>query len=560
MIRTSLSLAAILSFAFVTTSTNIVRAADSANLADLTEKVTPSIVRIDVIKGESKGVGSGYVVAEDGTIATNYHVIVGATAATAVFKNGDKFDVQGTVFLDPKRDIAILKIDKQSLTPLPLAEKLPRQGDTVAAYGAPVGLSFSVSEGIVSAVRDGKELSDDDPLPGKWIQTTAPISPGNSGGPLVNHDGQVVAMNTMVLLIGQNLNFAISSVDVADALKKSTGKKLVALADGAAKAKPNKRSSKSKHEIAANDIPASAIDAYVSAGQKGFRQALSDARKKLSEAREALSGMKEGSTNNTIAMAAKSDGVAYAVQMFKGKKYYHFPDLDTKQKYVGMQQKEVNKNEELVKKFDDPQQGMLNYLKNGGPDLEPNSVGDVGFVSELPIFLISDDDEFNTYAGKIPVIVRGIKTDKLAIGSKLDGRVMFVSGTESYATHIEGTKVNIFVLREVPDEVLLQHLGHATSGAVASAAKSAGGGSEATKPATVSGNSTVAASTAKSSDFRTWSDKSGKYKLEAQLVAKVDDKVVLKRHDNGDIITLPIDKLSPADQDFLKANSTAAKP
>ncbi len=176
-----------------------VRAADSGNLADLIDKVEPSVVRIDVIKGESKGVGSGYVIGEDGTVATNYHVIAGASEATAIFKNGDKVDVQGTVWLDPKRDIAILKINKQGLTPLPLADQLPRKGDSVAAFGAPVGLSFSASEGIVSAIRQGKELSEDDPLPGTWIQTTAPISPGNSGGPLVNQEGKVVAMNTMVL-------------------------------------------------------------------------------------------------------------------------------------------------------------------------------------------------------------------------------------------------------------------------------------------------------------------------------------------------------------------------
>ena len=152
MIRISLLWAAILALASAVTSTNIVGAADSGSLPDLTEKVTPSIVRIDVIKGDSKGVGSGYVVAEDGTLATNYHVIAGTTAATAVFKNGDKFDVLGTLLLDPKRDIAILKINKPGLTPLPLADKLPRQGDAVAAYGAPVGLSFSVTEGIVSAI------------------------------------------------------------------------------------------------------------------------------------------------------------------------------------------------------------------------------------------------------------------------------------------------------------------------------------------------------------------------------------------------------------------------
>ncbi len=289
--------AAIFACSLIFSSRPAARAADSVNLADLIAKVEPSVVRIDVTHGESKGVGSGYVIGEDGTVATNYHVIAGASEATAVFKNGDKADVQGTLWLDPKRDIAILKINKQGLTPLPLAVQLPRSGDSVAAIGRPVGLSFSASEGIVSAVRQGKELSDDDSFPGTWIQTTAPISPGNSGGPLVNQEGKVVAMPTMVLVIGQNLNFAISSIDVADALKKTIGKKMLSLADGAAKAKPNGAASKSKNEIAAKEIPAAALEAYVAARQKGYQQALSDAHKKLTEAKEVLSAMKEGSTN-----------------------------------------------------------------------------------------------------------------------------------------------------------------------------------------------------------------------------------------------------------------------
>jgi S1-C subfamily serine protease len=549
MIRKLFCAAAILLFAAMAGRVSIVEAADSGNFADLNDKIEPSVVRIEVTKGESKGIGSGFVVADDGTLVTNYHVIAGASEATAVFKNGDKSEVQGTLWLDSKRDIAILKINKQGLTPLPLAEKLPIQGDAVAAYGAPM------TEGIVSAVREGRELQEDDPLPGKWIQTTAPISPGNSGGPLLNHEGQVVAMNTIVLLIGPSLNFAISSIDVADALKRANGRKLVALADGAAKAKPVKRSSKSTNEMAVKDIPAAVMDSYVSAAQKMGRQAISDARKKLSEAKEALNGMKEGSTNNTKAMAS-IDKLDYTVQTFKGKKYYHFPDLDAKQKYVGIQQKEVDKYDELVKNLDESQQGMLNFLKNGGPELQLKSAGDVGYVSNLPIYLLTGDDEFRTYMGNNPVTVRGLKTDKLAVGSKLDGKVMYVSATESDATRFEATKVNTFILRAVPDEVLLEHLKTSPGSLAAGSGKSAVAGSNTAKS---SGGATPAAA-AKNADFRTWSDKSGKYQLEAQLVSKADDKVVLKRHDNGELITLPIEKLSQLDQDFLKSSIVGAKP
>lgn len=262
----------------------------AADLADLIEKIEPSIVRIDVVKGDGRGVGSGYVLMPDGIVATNYHVIAGANDATAVFKNGQTAKVLGTLLLDDKRDIAILKIDMQSLPVLSLADVLPRQGDSVTAFGAPVGLSFSASDGIVSTVRHGDEISEGDTLLGTWIQTTAPISPGNSGGPLVNRDGKVVAMNTMVLLIGQNLNFAISSLDVADALQKAKGQKVAALADAAAKAKPKEHhpGKKSRHELAAADVPAGSIEAFVDNAQKHYHDAVAAARTRLREANEQL--------------------------------------------------------------------------------------------------------------------------------------------------------------------------------------------------------------------------------------------------------------------------------
>jgi sporulation protein YlmC with PRC-barrel domain len=75
-----------------------------------------------------------------------------------------------------------------------------------------------------------------------------------------------------------------------------------------------------------------------------------------------------------------------------------------------------------------------------------------------------------------------------------------------------------------------------------------------------SATGTQTAVATKPDEIRTWSDKTGKYKIEAQLVTKVDDKVILKRLDNGEIITLVIDKLSTADQEFLKANATGTKP
>ncbi|HUG94068.1 MAG TPA: trypsin-like peptidase domain-containing protein [Planctomycetaceae bacterium] len=195
------------------------------NLADLIESIEPSVVRIDVQDEEGSGNGSGFVVDQDGIVATNYHVIAGVTRATVVFSDGGQAQVIGHVLLDAGRDIALLKINypAEKLKPLKLSASLPRKGESVVAFGAPLGLSFSASEGIVSGIRTQEELAGfNKQAEGEWIQTTTPISPGNSGGPLVNHQGEVVAMNTAVLSEGQNLNFAISSVDIARAVQQKS--------------------------------------------------------------------------------------------------------------------------------------------------------------------------------------------------------------------------------------------------------------------------------------------------------------------------------------------------
>ncbi len=528
----------------------------AADLADLIEKIEPSIVRIDVVKGDGRGVGSGYVLMPDGIVATNYHVIAGANDATAVFKNGQTAKVLGTLLLDDKRDIAILKIDMQSLPVLSLADVLPRQGDSVTAFGAPVGLSFSASDGIVSAVRHGDEISEGDTLLGTWIQTTAPISPGNSGGPLVNRDGKVVAMNTMVLLIGQNLNFAISSLDVADALQKAKGQKVAALADAAAKAKPKEHhpGKKSRHELAAADVPAGSIEAFVDNAQKHYHDAVAAARTRLREANEQLRAMKSGTTNSGIAAQAKSQGADFVTNHVRGQTYYLFPDADTKQKCIEQQQKIADRCDELVKKLDDPQQGLLNYLKNGGPELALQTVGDVGFVPDLIVGPIDDTDEFQTFLGRIPVAVRGFDTGKLAMGSKLDGRVMYIAGTETFVDKKSESKINAFVLREMPDEVLQRHLKPSTSVASDSSNSPSAQASSSSKTSaqaeSASADKQNVAAEPNPGDFRTWVDKTGKFKFEAQWVTTVDDKVILKGRD-GTVRTVPVSSLSPSDQAFL---------
>ncbi len=193
-------------------------------MVDLIEQVDRSVVRLLVTSPDGQtAAGSGFVVDQTGTVVTNFHVIEGADTATAVFVTEEESRVREVFFTDRKKDIAVLRMDASGdhLVPIKLAAEPPRKGTKVMAFGAPLGLDFTASEGIVSGVRTSAQLAElgVDDHDGTWIQTTAPISPGNSGGPLVNLQGQVVAANTLTLVYGQNLNFAISAEDIRSALQ-----------------------------------------------------------------------------------------------------------------------------------------------------------------------------------------------------------------------------------------------------------------------------------------------------------------------------------------------------
>ena len=200
---------------------------------DLVTTVMPSIVRVNNVGPDGAGHGSGWVVHPDGLIVTNYHVVAGAAKIDVEFKDGTKASSPGYLLVEPKYDIAVIKIDPPAgteLVPVPVLPELPAQGQRVVAFGAPIGLDFSTTEGSVSGLRSAQELenllnSDQD---GDWVQTDAAISGGNSGGPLCDTSGNVVAMNTMTLQSTgggglQNLNFGISCVSILDRLQTVLG-------------------------------------------------------------------------------------------------------------------------------------------------------------------------------------------------------------------------------------------------------------------------------------------------------------------------------------------------
>ena len=158
---------------------------------------------------ERAGMGSGFVVSEDGYVVTNNHVVDNAKKVVVRLSDRREFDAE-VIGADARSDLAVLKIDARDLTALSLADDTDvKVGQWVLAIGSPFSLDFSVTAGIVSAL--GRSLpteSGDNYVP--FIQTDVAINPGNSGGPLVNGDGEVIGINTLVRSgPGAGLGFAI---------------------------------------------------------------------------------------------------------------------------------------------------------------------------------------------------------------------------------------------------------------------------------------------------------------------------------------------------------------
>ena len=174
------------------------------DIALMAKKIRPSIVVITQEGREGKvvGTGTGFVISEDGLIATCSHVIGESRLIKVRFDNGNEYKVEKIFASDRKLDLAILKINEAGLKPLQLeTEKSSEQGMEVIAMGNPQGLEFSIVRGIISGIREIENQS--------LIQIAIPIEPGNSGGPLMNDKGKVCGIINMKSAITENLGFAI---------------------------------------------------------------------------------------------------------------------------------------------------------------------------------------------------------------------------------------------------------------------------------------------------------------------------------------------------------------
>ena len=493
------------------------------DLADVIDRCERSVIRIEVQTAQGGSLGSGFVVESDGLFVTNVHVLAGATKAVAYFRDGKAYEIKGTYVVDQARDICIAKFEAKDLPVISLAENLPRKGQQVVALGSPQGLSFSATRGIVSAIRTQEEARrqlGDKNREGTWVQVDAALSGGNSGGPLINTSGDVVAMSTLASQgAAQNLNFGISISDIKAKIDLAKRSKLVSLPDSVGKIDVEEASPKSGALIARGDIPASALEKYMSKGREDYTDLFRAMRKETSSAISLLKTMKKGETY----IPGGGRNYEVIVEKRRGTDKYYFRNESVKRREISRQEELVDRlqeaKEKIKQKPDD--ESLFTLLMVAGPRLDTRRKSEIGFMRDGVVLHAYNDHDVLVVYDDAPYLMWVKSTAGLSAGEKIQPCPVYVAGTRTVQIPGKGTQ-SVTILSSVTETEVRE----AVFGKSAVSVPDAGG-------------------------FRTWTDRSGKFSVEAKFVRIDGSFVILERRD-GKTIKVPLDKLSKEDADWAK--------
>ncbi len=196
-------------------SPETVEAPETLTVQEIAKLAGPSVCLITTSSGLNRhgGTGTGFVVRDDGVIATNLHVIQGASTAVVKFPDGREFPVEGILETSSKDDLALLKVDATNLpAALRLADSDKVQvGQDVVVIGHPLGRGSTTTEGIISSILQAENQ----------FSMSVPISPGSSGSPVLNQQGLVVAVAVATIYGAQNLNIAIPSNQLQELMTRA---------------------------------------------------------------------------------------------------------------------------------------------------------------------------------------------------------------------------------------------------------------------------------------------------------------------------------------------------
>jgi len=209
----------------VSSTSTIERSLDS--VAGIAARVLPSVVSIETMSADGGGSGSGFVIDPNGYLLTNNHVVADAMTIKVILNNGREY-VAKILGRDESYDLAVLKISATGLKALQFGDSAKVQvGDSVIAFGSPLGLSGTVTQGIISA-KDRPVTAGDDNSSTSFIsalQTDAAINPGNSGGPLVDATGAVIGVNSAIATLGSSLGSQSGSIGLGFAIPINQARK-----------------------------------------------------------------------------------------------------------------------------------------------------------------------------------------------------------------------------------------------------------------------------------------------------------------------------------------------
>ena len=509
-------------FAIVVAFATFVVALPSAaqDLADVIEKCERSVVRIEVKGKNGDSLGSGFVVRSEGIICTNVHVLAGAQKATATFANGDSYEIEGTYYFDESRDICIAQLAGEDFPKMVVSRVPPRKGETVTALGAPSGLSFTATTGIVSALRNGEQLGKD--RAGTWIQIDAALSPGNSGGPLINGKGRVIAMSTLASTgRSQNLNFGISAGDIRDAIKESDEFDLVSLPDGVGEIETDDDGGGGPDSIIDRPtIPEKAIAEYVESCREDYPRLAKKINRAHLDVNKELRLKKRGEVPLPRGNF-RSDTVVMVNSRTKKEQYFFRSDR-VKDRQVRDAEKRAKKLKEvksaLSKNVTDD--SLFAMVQHAGQFLDPSDKGSIGVLEDAIMIHPYNDHDAVVEFDEQPCLLWLPSTSGLARDSDVPSTTVYVAGTQTVLLPGDSTMAVTLLIAVKESEF---------------------------KKA-IFGDKQMAAKKGSKDEMRTWT--AGKHSVVAKVVRVTADEVVLEKT-NGKTSVVPRKLLSDSDNEYL---------